>query len=263
MKKTWLCVSIILTALVFSMSFVSGTDSGELSSGVTDLIYKIINSVFSNINIDIDTLHIVVRKAAHVTEYMILAVTWLFTAKAFEWSFSRYLLLGLLIASLDETIQIIAINRGPSAVDALLYDFLPFMAIGVAMVLINNGRRGKIMATDTLLKLQNNQISAESAYDEMFKKEKRTKIPFFRRAHFVKLRIHVPGEKGANTFLGVLFFFPIPILFLRILLGFIKGDRFGEEVSLTKREMIKMISYKGVTVKVKTHSGENILIKTI
>lgn len=264
MKNTWLYISITITILVFSMSFVSGTESGELSSGVTDVIYRFISSIFPNNNIDIDTLHVVIRKMAHVTEYSILAISWFFTAKSMEWSFSVYLILGLLIASTDESIQIIAVDRGPSIFDALIYDFIPFMLIGTISLLIYNKRGGQTMSTDTLLKLQNNQISPESAYRELYKTEKRVRMPFFKRAHFVKLRIRVPGEKGVNTFLGILFFFPIPILFLRILMGFIKSERFEDtDMPLSKREIIRMVSYKGVTLNVKTHSGENILIKTI
>lgn len=263
MKKTLLILSILLTLLVFSMSFVSGTESGELSSGVTEFLHGILTSIFPNIEININTMHVVIRKSAHVTEYIILGIAWFETFKAYELSFSWVLVTGMVIAASDETIQIFAIDRGPSFIDALLFDFAPFAFIGTILFFINNRKGDHIMTSDTLVRLQSNLISPESAYEELYKPEKRARLPFFKRAHFIKLKINVPGEKGVNTFLKILFLLPIPILLLRIFMGFVKNDRFDEDIPISKRELIRMISYKGVKVHVDTHSGEKILIKTI
>jgi len=263
MKNSFLILSLLLTSLVFTMSFVSGADSGELSSGVTALVYKLTSNIFPNSNLDLDVLHAFIRKAAHVTEYAILAITWFITIKAYNLSFSWFLFIGITIASTDEAIQILAVDRGPSIFDVIVYDFIPFAIIGLVILFITNRKGEKVMATDTLARLQSNHISPELAYKELFKKEKRVWVPFFKRAHFLKLRIHFPGEKGANSFLAVLFFIPCPLLLLRILLGFVKIDKYSNDIPLSKREIINLISYKGVIVKVNTHSGEKILIKTI
>jgi len=263
MKKTFLIISIILTLIVFSMSFVSGAESGEISSGLTNLVYRAVTGIFPNLYIDIDTLHIVIRKTAHITEYSILSISWFLTFREYELSLSWLLLFGLGIASCDETIQIFATDRGPSIIDVLIYDFTPFTIVGVICQLINNKKGENNMASDTLIRLQSNLISPKSAYEELYKAEPKSRLPFFRRAHFIKLRIHVPGEKGVNTFLKVLFLLPIPIMFLRIMLAFVKTDKYDEDIPLTKRELIKMISYKGVKVHVDAHSGEKVLIKTI
>ena len=119
------------------------------------------------------------------------------------------------------------------------------------------------MASSTLTRLKNNSITPKIAYKELFKKEKRKRIPLFKRAHFIKLRIIIPKEKGVNRFLKVLFFLPFPILILRLILGFVKLDTYSDDIPLTKREIIRLIAHKGVKVKVNTHSGEKILIKTI
>ncbi|XFA98518.1 hypothetical protein ACAG96_06555 [Candidatus Izemoplasma sp. B36] len=119
-----------------------------------------------------------------------------------------------------------------------------------------------IVMLATLTKLQNNQITPEKAYTKIYQKSRIKRIPFYKRAHFIKLSINVPDEKGVNAFLKVLFFLPIPILFLRIILGFVKMDKFNDDMPLTKREMIRLIAFKGVKVKVNANKGEKVYIRT-
>ncbi|HPJ23307.1 MAG TPA: VanZ family protein [Bacillota bacterium] len=263
MKQLILVLSLLLTSLVFSMSFVSGAASSTISSGVSDMILGWITNIFPNNQIDIETFHTFIRKAAHVTEFIVLAISWFYTIKLWDWSLGIQLLIGLVIASTDETIQVFAVDRGPSIFDALVYDYLPFMIASLVLWLIYQRKGESIMATDTLARLKDNQISPELAYEELYKDEKRKRIPFFKRAHFIKLKIHVPEEKGVNFFLKVLFFIPFPLFIVKLILRLIKMDRFDDSVPLTKKEMIKLISYKGIIVKVNTKSGEKILIKTI
>ncbi len=119
------------------------------------------------------------------------------------------------------------------------------------------------MSMDTLVRLQDKAISPEEAYEKLYKKPKSTRVPFFRRAHFVKLKINVPDQKGVNSFLRVLFFIPMPLLILRILLSFAKLDQFNDDIQMSKREIINLISHRGIKVQVNTHSGEKVLIKTL
>ncbi len=119
------------------------------------------------------------------------------------------------------------------------------------------------MSTNILTRLTANEITPEKAYKELYKKENRVRVPFFKRAHFIKLKIRIPDQRGVNTFLGVLFFMPLPILFLRIIMSFVKMDNFSDEIPFSKRELINLIAYKGVRIKVNANSGEKILIKTI
>ncbi|MBN2540010.1 MAG: VanZ family protein [Bacilli bacterium] len=263
MKYVSLSISTILTVFVFSMSFATGSDSTSLSLSVTNVVADILNNLFPNNTIDFDTLHIVVRKMAHISEYIVLAISWFVTMRLWKGSVGRLFGLGLLIAGIDETIQIFAIDRGSSVWDALLFDFLPFALAGYLLWFIIERKREETMDTTTLVQLQQNAISPEAAYKKMFKYEKPARMPLFRRAHFVKLKIHVPEEKGVNVFLKVLFFIPIPIVFLKIIMSFIKMDKFDDDIPLDKKEIMRMISHRGIKVKVNTKSGEKILIKTI
>lgn len=259
MKHTSLVVSIILTLFVFSMSFVSGADSGSLSSGITNDIYNILIRIFPNLQIDIDSLHIVIRKSAHVFEYMVLGASWYIAFSYWNGSFDQILGLGLLIAGIDESIQLIAVDRGPSIIDAIVFDFLPFAFVSYLLWLITHRKREEDTEMDTgvLLDLQKNKINPKTAYNRLYKQEKINRVPFFKRAHFVKLKINIPDEKGVSAFLRVLFFLPFPILLLRIIFSFIKTDNWNDDdIPLTKREMMNLISHRGIKVNVNANQAK-------
>ncbi len=115
------------------------------------------------------------------------------------------------------------------------------------------------MENTILQQLRNREISAKEAYEDLYPKVKFQKP---RRAHFVKLRIIIPNEKGVTRFLKILFLLPAPLFMVKLGLRFVKFDSDGD-MPLSKSEIIKMISYKGIIVDVKTHSGEKVIIKTI
>ena len=118
------------------------------------------------------------------------------------------------------------------------------------------------MTTNTLARLQTNKISTEAAYKELYKK-KRRKMQFTRKAHFIKFKIKVPGDKAANRLLKVLFFFPFPIFIVRFILMFVKEEKYKDNILLEKAEILKLITSKGINIDVNTKSGEKIIVKTI
>lgn len=263
MKKVYLIISLVLTLIVFSMSIASGETSGSLSLSITRLVNDFLNYIFPNNNIVFENLHIFIRKSAHIVEYMLLGIVWFLTIKEYKKSLATLLALGLTIAIIDESIQLIAIDRGSSILDVILYDFLPFSIISIALVVLHNRKEEGKMSLAVLARLEENKITTDKAYKQLFKKEKIVRVPFFKRAHFIKLRIVVPEEKGVTAFLRVLFFLPVPIVFLRIILGFVKIDKYSGDLPLSKREIINLICHRGVKVQVKAKSGERVLIKTL
>ncbi len=263
MKYTTLSISILLTLLVFSMSCISGSDSGLLSYGITNDIYNILNVVFKNNNIDIDVLHHIVRKFAHGFEYMILAISWFFTVREWNGSLAKVLGIGILIAGIDETIQIFAIDRGPSIVDALLFDFLSFALTSYLIWLKFNKRKEVKMGISVLTELKNNEISSKEAYKKLFKNKNKKQMQVFSRAHFIKFKIIIPEKKGVSKLLSLIFLIPFPIIFLKIILSLVKMDKYNDDIPLDKREIMDLISHKGIKINVKSHSGEKVLIKTI
>jgi len=127
-KYVFLIISILWTIVILSFSVQSGESSASLSYDITLFIYNGFKSINPNINFDV--LHLVVRKCAHVGEYAILGILYMITGISFHLKRWIIISLGLVIALVDEGIQILSIERGPSFVDALLFDFPGFL-IGV------------------------------------------------------------------------------------------------------------------------------------
>ncbi|HAQ56431.1 MAG TPA: hypothetical protein DCR44_03380 [Acholeplasmatales bacterium] len=115
------------------------------------------------------------------------------------------------------------------------------------------------MENQTLDRLGRKEIGKRQAYRALFPKPLKERGP--KRAHFIKLRIRIPESKGVTNFLAFLFWLPLPILFARMILGFVKLDT--KDMPLDKQEIIKLIAVRGIKVEVKTTDGVRVYIKTI
>lgn len=252
-----LVFTILLTVFIFSMSLLSGDQSGGISSSLSVSIKDIIDSVFVNNNITLEGLHVFLRKGAHVIEYLLLGISYFFTAKYWKLSILKVLVLGLLTATVDELLQNIPADRSASALDIFLYDFGGFIiGFGILILLFN---KAKEMETEQVLNLlTKGEISPKKAYKHLYNGE--NTIKFTNRAHFLKLRVIVPGEKGVNTFLRILFFMPIPLFIFRFALQFVNIDKY--DIPFSKTELLEMISSKGISVNVNASSNEKVIIKT-
>jgi len=132
-KYLFLVLSIIWTIVILSFSTQSGESSASLSYQITLFIHNGLKPLFPNI--DIEVLHLVIRKCAHVGEYAILGM--LYTISGISFQLKRWFIvpMGLFVALIDEGLQLFSIERGPSLTDALLFDFPGFL-LGVATTLI-------------------------------------------------------------------------------------------------------------------------------
>ena len=133
-KYVYLILAFAWTAIIFSFSVQSGEISSSLSSGLTAWIHHIIRNIIPNLSID--TLHIVIRKGAHAFEYMILGIIYALTGVEYKFRIWLFPLCGLLVALADELIQTLAIERGPSLIDALLFDFPGYIIGGLIILLL-------------------------------------------------------------------------------------------------------------------------------
>jgi len=255
-KNISLIVSIVLTLFIFTMSILPGSESGELSSNLSLTIKNIWDGIFTNRPISIDFLNNFVRKGAHVFEFMVLGISYFFTAKFWQLSILKVSMIGLLTAGIDEFIQLFVPGRVAAWADVLLYDFGGFM-LGLGLMLLIFNRSINMSETQVLDKLRNQEISSTKAYKYLYHNEEL--LPVTSKAHFVKLSIKVPDDPTANKFLRVLLFFPIPLGIVRFGLRFVK-DKITDEIP--KEELLKIINSKGITIKVNAHSGEKIIIKT-
>jgi hypothetical protein len=71
----------------------------------------------------------------------------------------------------------------------------------------------------------------------------------------------IPEEKGVTRFLGLLFLLPIPMFMVRMIFHYVKFE--GEQMPISKKQIIDLVAVKGVMISVKAHSGEIIYIKTL
>jgi len=65
---------LVWMGVIFYLSHQAGGASSELSSGLVDIVYRILSGLLPFISIDVDLLHFTVRKFAHFTAYFILGV---------------------------------------------------------------------------------------------------------------------------------------------------------------------------------------------
>lgn len=93
-----------------------------------------------------------------------------------------------------------------------------------------------------LQQIENGELTSQEALDILYPEKTKKPVKIGKRAHFVKMRIHVPEEgKGINTFLKILFAIPFPLIFARIGLRF--AERFVKEEDVDFGEIRKMLAY--------------------
>ena len=118
-KRMTLCICLLIVCLAFiwGNSLTNGEDSGNLSGGIMEWINTFLRLDASGA----DTLHHLIRKGAHFTEFACLGLllTWLFGMMGEKKGhlFCMPLLFGMMAACADETIQVFTPDRGPSPID--------------------------------------------------------------------------------------------------------------------------------------------------
>lgn len=106
---------------------------------------------------------------------------------------------------------------------------------------------------NVLSKLQSNDISIDDAYNELYiKKNKPGK-----RAHFVKIRLHVPEEgKGVNRLFKVIFAIPFPLVIATM--GLRIGKRFiDKNDDIDFESFLRLVKYsKGTMINVDSEDAK-------
>ena len=151
LKYFFLTMTVLWILFIFSNSLETGADSSEKSTTVSEVFADAVNvfcDIFGLDNVEAgETLHYLVRKAGHFTEFGILSYLEYATLLSFEiklkniWKIS--LPVCLLVASADESIQIFVSGRGPSVTDVLI-DFsgaLFFFLICLSVTLLVRKRK--------------------------------------------------------------------------------------------------------------------------
>ncbi len=109
---------------------------------------------------------------------------------------------------------------------------------------------------ETLQKLQNNELTVDQAFTELYPVKKTKLEKPGKRAHFIKLRINVPEEgKRLNTFLRILFAIPFPMIFARMGLRF--AGRFVDVEEVDLKEISRLLKYsRNTSVQVDTDDAK-------
>jgi len=137
-KRMILCIALLITVLSFiwGNSLKSGEDSGAMSG----TILAWINAFLRLDETGAEIWHHLIRKMAHFTEFACLGLllTWLFGMMGEKKGhlFCMPLLCGMLVACVDETIQVFVPDRGPSPIDIWIDS--SGVAAGIVIVLIGH-----------------------------------------------------------------------------------------------------------------------------
>lgn len=120
---SWTAV-VLWMALIFLLSAQVGDDSGSLSGGITAFVFKAINGVFPGIDLDMETMHHIIRKFAHFFAYFMLGMFILNALTCDKNCERRDFLVALIIcvlyAASDEIHQSFVPGRGPAIKDVLI-----------------------------------------------------------------------------------------------------------------------------------------------
>lgn len=122
-KISWIAVFIWMS-IIFYLSAQPANESSNLSSGVTELAFNIINNILPNVEFNIDEFHYIIRKLAHFTAYFILAILTinaLRTSKVYGYkSIIIALIISIIYAASDEFHQSFVPGRGPAIKDVFI-----------------------------------------------------------------------------------------------------------------------------------------------
>ena len=129
MKKKYIygILTIFWICIIFSFSLQPAEQSLQLSDGVGMLILKYILSELFEVSaswteVEWSIFGTVIRKCAHFTEYFVLGILMMMTVK--HTNITRKCLIGfvmcVLVASMDETIQLFVPGRAGMVTDVML-----------------------------------------------------------------------------------------------------------------------------------------------
>ena len=134
MKKKriiFFCMMIMMMLLIFFFSSQNGEESSALSSGFFSTIKE-------NLNINLDI--IIIRKLAHLTEYLFLGVTTILYIGTFKNSDEKLMLISALICILyaftDEFHQYFIANRAGRFGDVIIDSIGAMLGITITMAII-------------------------------------------------------------------------------------------------------------------------------
>ena len=139
--KISLTITLLWVAVIFSFSLQPAGASSQLSLGVGHWLIDLLPSAIKDKLMampqeQLEFLHTLLRKTGHFSEYFVLGILSMITVLQTELRYKKWTGLGycLLVASVDETIQLFVSGRSGQVSDVVL-DFVGALC-GIVLLLI-------------------------------------------------------------------------------------------------------------------------------
>jgi len=120
---SWTAV-ILWMSLIFYLSHQPAAESSELSDGITEVIIQTIEKVAPSANLTVEDFSHIVRKSAHFTYYLVLAILVKYALERSGVHGGRNILIALLICILyaisDEVHQLFVPGRSGEIRDVII-----------------------------------------------------------------------------------------------------------------------------------------------
>jgi VanZ family protein len=110
-----LIISILITLFIWMNSLLPADVSSAQSGFIVGIVDDILS--FVGIHSDVNTLHLIIRKFAHFFEFFVLGISLSVYMIKEEKKIYHVIWIGLVIAIIDETIQLFVDGRTSSLVD--------------------------------------------------------------------------------------------------------------------------------------------------
>lgn len=143
MKKLtkWQVLSLALSLLIIAFIFINSSLPAEESSETSGGLLSFINELFVFLGIDFELSHNVLRKIAHFVEFFAVGAAFLWTTVAFTAKVKAHIIkpmfAALLVAVIDETIQLFPPGRSSQVSDVVLDFTGAFCAIMLTWFIIS------------------------------------------------------------------------------------------------------------------------------
>lgn len=129
---------ILWMGVIITFTLQSGEVSGNLSGTITLKLFGIVE--YFKLPINFKTFHWIIRKAAHVSEYVVFGLLAFYACKPYVLSFKNQIvlvfLLGVMFAGVDEFIQTFIPHRAGQVTDVLIDS----LGVLKAILLVSLGR---------------------------------------------------------------------------------------------------------------------------
>jgi VanZ family protein len=115
-------LSLLLSILIVFVIWGNSMLPANLSSAQSGFIVTLARDMFTFIGLNIfdETLSLLIRKLAHFTEFLLLGITLTIYLKQLGKKWFYVLLIGFVVASIDETIQLFVSGRHGSILDVFI-----------------------------------------------------------------------------------------------------------------------------------------------